>query len=212
MALNPYFRNYTYQPTQNLLNSLCIEAIKQKGIDVEYMPRTIIDYDEVLGEGEHYEFNDNIAIEMYLVNFETWGGQGDIMSKFGIQINDSAEFIVSRQRFEEELQGLRTLPQEGDMLYFPLSRSFFTITHMNYDSEFWPHGNNYIYSLKAELSDYSGENFNVANTEIIEEISLFPVNANSTFIPDDTPYLEDDIGKYRENIYIDDNEDNPYKF
>lgn len=207
--INPYFHsNYSFSNTQNLLNVLCIEAIKSHGYNVNYIPREIINYNEVLGEAEHYKFSNNYIIEMYLVNYENWGGQGDIMSKFGIQINDTANFIVSKQRFEEELGEARNLPQEGDMIYFPLSKSFFTIKHMDYDSEFWPHGNNYIYSLKTELADFSGENMDeVANTEIIDEISKFPVNSSNTFMPDDTQSFEESS-----DTYIDESEDNPYKF
>jgi hypothetical protein len=205
--LNPYFNNYLYQPTQNLLNDLVVEAIKSHGFDCHYLPRSIVNFNEILGEGENYNFSNTHVIECYLTNFENWGGQGDFMSKFGIQINDQAEFIVSRQRFEEELDGERELPQEADILYFPLSKSFFTIKHVDYDSEFWPHGNNYIYSLKCELFDMSGEIFDLSNTEIQTEIDIFPVTANSTFMPDDSEDFSDE-----EDTYIDSSEDNPYKF
>ena len=70
--LNPYFSNtYFHQPLQNLLNTFCIAAIQQKGSNFEFLPRSTINFDQVLGEGEHYEFNTEISklMKMIIHNF-----------------------------------------------------------------------------------------------------------------------------------------------
>ena len=48
---------------------------------------------------------------------------------------------------------------------------------------------------------------NLANTTVLDEISIFPVSANATFMPDDTSAFESSA-----NTYIDFSEDNPYNF
>lgn len=205
MALRPCFNNYSFANTQSLMDDLITEAIQQKGFDVNYVPREIVNYDEILGEGETYTFANNYIIEMYLENTENWGGNGDIFSKFGIQITDEATFIVSKSRFSEELSGIRTMPREGDLIYLPFSQSFLQIKKMEYDSQFWPQGQNYVWELKTELFSFSGEEFETGNTEIQTEIEKYPVSNTEMFIPTDNDEL--DIEK---DLYIDFSENNPY--
>jgi hypothetical protein len=187
------------------MDNIITEAIQQKGFDVNYIPREIVNYDEILGEGETYSFANNYIIEMYLENTETWGGNGDIFSKFGIQITDEATFVVSKSRFSEELSEVRTMPREGDLIFLPFSRSFLQIKKMEYDSQFWPQGQNYVWQLKTELFSFSGEEFETGNTYIQEEISKFPVSNTEMFMPTDNTQL--DIEK---DLYIDFSEENPY--
>ncbi len=205
MTLSRCINNYNYEGTQRLMDSLITEAIQQKGFEVNYIPREIVNYDEILGEGETYSFANNYIIEMYLENTENWGGNGDIFSKFGIQITDEATFIVSKSRFSTELTGVRTVPREGDLIYLPFSQSFLQIKKMEYDSQFWPQGQNYIWELKTELFSFSGEDFDTGNTMIQQEISKFPVSNTEMFMPHDNEQI--DIEK---DLYIDFSEDNPY--
>lgn len=205
MAINPYFNNYQYANTQNLMQNLITEAIKQKGVDLNYIPREIINYDEVLGEGSTYNFANNYIIEMYMENFENWGGAGDIFTKFGVQIQDEATFVVSKERFREVLSGVRTVPHEGDLIYLPFSQSFLQLKKLEYDSEFWPQGQNYVWQLKTELFSFSGEEFNTGNNVIQSEIARYPVSNTDLFIPHDNERLD-----IEDNFYIDFSEDNPY--
>lgn len=127
MATNPYFNNYQYANTQSLVDNLIVESIKQKGFDVNYLPREIVNYDEILGEGETYTFSNNYVIEMYMENVEQWGGTGDMFSKFGLQITDEATLVVSKSRFITVMDGIRTMPHEGDLIYLSFSQSFLQI-------------------------------------------------------------------------------------
>ena len=99
MATNVFFNNYHHSNTQNLVDNLVVESIKQKGLDVNYIPRDVISYDEILGEGGTYKFANNFIIEMIIENVEQWGGQGEIFSKFGLQLNDECTLNVSKSRF-----------------------------------------------------------------------------------------------------------------
>lgn len=205
MATNPYFNNYQYANTQSLVDNLIVESIKQKGFDVNYLPREIVNYDEILGEGATYTFSNNYVIEMYMENVEQWGGTGDMFSKFGLQITDEATLVVSKSRFMTVMDGIRTMPHEGDLIYLSFSQSFLQIKKMEYDSSFWPQGQNYVWQLKTELFTYSGEEFNTANTEIQSEIATYPVSANTSFMPDDSDELS-----LEQPLYVDFSENNPY--
>lgn len=205
--LNQFFNNYYHANTQNLMQSLVDEAIKQKGIDVYYLPRGVVDYDQIFGEGKEYYFNNSSPIEMYQVNYENWGGQGDIFGKFGIQLKNEATYIVSRRRFETEFTGLRTMPQEGDLLYFPLTRSMLQVIHVDHESVFWPAGSWYIWELRTVLYNYDGSKIDVDNAEIMEEMARFPVNDIDTTKPDDSEAFN-----LEANTLIDITENNPYGF
>jgi len=207
MAINPYVNNYNFANTQNLFNDLVIESIKFKGIDVHYLPRDIINFDEVFGEGNQYSFANTHIIEMYLTNVESWGGMGDIMSNIGILLDNEATFIVSKSRFETELSGVLTMPREGDLIYFPLTKSFFEINHVDHESEFYPAGSYYVWELKTTLYTYDGADIETSNTEIDAEIEKFPVS-NTEF----TEPSDNNTFSTFEDLYIDDTESNPYGF
>lgn len=207
MSLNQYFNNYTHSPTQNLFQDLVDESIKQKGIDIYYLPRNILNFDEIFGEGKEYAFANTTPIEMYQVNYSNWGGQGDMMSKFGIQLRNEATYIVSRRRFEQEMDPVRTMPQEGDLLYFPLTQSVMQITHCDHESVFWPAGSWYVWELRAELYNYDGSLINTDNQELQDEIANFPVNNTETTAPDDTASFNNEA-----NTLINTSETNPYNW
>lgn len=207
MSLNLNFNNYTHQPTQGLMQDLVDEAIKQKGIDIYYLPRGVVDYDQIFGEGKEYYFNNATPLEMYQVNYSNWGGQGALMSKFGIQLRNEATYIVSRRRFEAEFSSVRTMPQEGDLLYFPLTQSILQITNCDHESIFWPMGNWYIWELRAELFNYDGSLITANNSQLQSEISNFPVNDTETTPPDDSA-----VFVAESNTLIDRTETNPYGF
>jgi hypothetical protein len=205
MATNPYFNNYQYANTQSLVDNLIVESIKQKGFDVNYLPREIVNYDEILGEGETYTFSNNYVIEMYMENVEQWGGTGDMFSKFGLQITDEATLVVSKSRFITVMDGIRTMPHEGDLIYLSFSQSFLQIKKMEYDSSFWPQGQNYVWQLKTELFSFSGEEFATGNTTIQNEIARYPVSNTEMFMPTDNEELDAE-----ELLYTNNDENNPY--
>ena len=101
MATNKYFRPFTYGREQDTAEDLIIESIKIYGIDVKYMPRTIVGPDTLLGEDPLSEFNDAIDIEMYIKNTQQFEGEGDFLSKFNLEIRDQITFVMARKRWEQ---------------------------------------------------------------------------------------------------------------
>ena len=211
MSTSTYF-NQAYANTQILYDNLVVEMIKNRGLDVYYIPQTPINYDEILGEGEQYVYSNDKQIEMYCMNYYgPWDNYNNIFSKFGVEFSDSVKFVVSRTRFEEEFEGIINLPREKDIIYFPLLRNFMQVTEVVYDSVSLPISKFYVYELKTSIWTYNGELFsNISNPEILSEIAKFPVGATDTelTIPFDNPELE-----IERPIVIDDlTENNPYKF
>jgi hypothetical protein len=101
MATNKYFRPFTFGRQQDLAEDLIVQSIKIYGIDVKYMPRTLVNPDALLGEDVSSAFNDAIDIEMYIKNTQGFEGEGDFLSKFNLEIRDSITFVMARKRWEQ---------------------------------------------------------------------------------------------------------------
>jgi hypothetical protein len=101
MATNKYFRPFTFGRQQDLAEDLIVQSIKIYGIDVKYMPRTLVNPDALLGEDASSAFNDAIDIEMYIKNTQGFEGEGDFLSKFNLEIRDSITFVMARKRWEQ---------------------------------------------------------------------------------------------------------------
>lgn len=99
MATNKYFKPFTYTREQDVADDLIVEAIKIYGIDVKYLPRTIVSEDILLGEDRLSTFNNAVDIEMYVKNTQGFEGEGDFLSKFDLQIRDQITFTVARKRW-----------------------------------------------------------------------------------------------------------------
>lgn len=175
MATNFYFQSGTNIGTTNeqrLVEDLIIEAIQIKGHDIYYMPRTTVTPDHILGEDIMSKFTQVYPIEMYLNNVQGWEGDGELMSKFGIQVTDQATFVVSKRRWEDAVASQATSlqlplrPAEGDLLYFAKTKAFFEIKYVNHLDPFFQIGKFYVYSLQCELYQYSSETIDTGNAEI----------------------------------------------
>ena len=118
MATNAYFKNFTYGREQDLIEDLTIEAIKVYGHDVKYMPRTIIDLDHLYGEDTLSKFDEAIDIEMYIKNVEGFEGEGDLLSRFGLEIRDQITFTVARRRFDQAITSPKIMTEVGYNLIF----------------------------------------------------------------------------------------------
>ena len=169
MATNPYF-SQSVKSEQNVYEDIIIESLNMYGQDVYYLPRDIINEDQVLNEVTS-RFNSSYKIEMYIENLEGFDGEGDLFSKFGVEIRDQATFIVSRRRWDQtikrydnEISAVR--PLEGDVLYIPFSQKLFEITHVEHEQPFYQLTNLPTYKLRCELFEFSSEEFETNVTEI----------------------------------------------
>jgi len=84
--LNPFFLQGS-SSEQRLVQDLINEQLRMYGQDVVYMPRNIIAEKTIIKEAILSKFDDSFRIEAYLSNFNGFGGQGDILSKFWRKID-----------------------------------------------------------------------------------------------------------------------------
>ena len=166
MARNPYFKDYSGE--QNVVEDLTIETIKAMGRDMVYIPRTLVDEDKLFGEDTQSKFDDGYQLEMYIASVDGFEGEGDILSKFGIEIRDKMQLIVSRKRFEETVGIYEeiTRPREGDLIYFPLSKTLFEINFVEHENPFYQLGKLFTYRLSCEVFTYSQEEIDTGYTDI----------------------------------------------
>jgi hypothetical protein len=168
MALNAHFNqggglNSTgYSLEQQLVENLYIEAVKIYGFDVYYIPRTLVDIDTIFTEDALSKFTSAHPIEMYLQSVDGFEGEGDFLSKFGVEIRDRASFVVVKSRWTTEVDNNASLivegrPNEGDLLYFPLTGGIFEITFVEHENIFYQVNNIYTYRLDVERFVYSSE-------------------------------------------------------
>lgn len=167
---NPYFR-YDIKSEQNLYEDIIIESLKIYGQDVYYLPRDIINEDKILGEDVPSRFNSSYKIEMYIENTEGFDGEGDLFTRFGIEIRDQASLVVSRRRWDSVVRSYDNdinapRPAEGDLLYIPFSHKLFQIMHVEHEQPFFQVTNLPIYKLRCELFEYNDQDFDTGIEEI----------------------------------------------
>lgn len=173
MATNHYF-SQKVKSEQNLYEDIIIESLKIYGQDIYYLPRDIVNEDKILGEDVPSRFNSAYKVEMYIENTEGFDGEGDLFTKFGVEIRDQATFIVSRKRwnqtvsrYDNEINSAR--PREGDVIYLPLSNSMFQIMAVEHEQPFYQISNLPTYKLRCELFEYSNEDLDT-DIEAIDDI------------------------------------------
>jgi len=173
MATNQYFNLHgTNTPEQRLIENLNIEAIKTFGIDVHYCPRTLNDEDTLMGEDNTASYNSAHTIEMYIKSVDGFEGEGDFISKFGLQIKDQVTFTVARRRWAElnvQGDGRADAPHEGDLIYFPTVSALFQILFVEDESVFYQTGGLQVYDLLCEMFTYSDQKLDTG-IEVIDAI------------------------------------------
>jgi hypothetical protein len=163
--LNPYFLQGSASE-QRLIQDLINEQLKMYGQDVVYLPRKIYNKKTVLREITASKFDDAFRLEAYLINYEGFGGGGDILSKFGVKTTDEVTFVISKEKYEDFISPflsndsnieLSSRPQEGDLIYFPLDNTIFEIKYVEGKKPFYQLNNLYIYELRCEVMDFEAD-------------------------------------------------------
>jgi len=174
MVLNPYFQQGS-KSEQNLVQSLINEQLKIYGVDVHFMPRTYVSSDSVLREVSASSFKDAYPIEAYIDNFDGYGDNPTLLSKFGIESTNEVTLIISKERFENYISPLMknesniklsTRPKEGDLIYFPFGDRLFEIKYVEHEKPFYQLKNTYVYELRCELFRYEDEVIDTGVDEI----------------------------------------------
>ena len=165
MALNPFFLQGS-QSEQRLTQDLINEHLKIFGVEVTYIPRKFVRKQTIIKEVQSSAFDDNFLLEAYVNTFEGYGGQGDIMTKFGVSLRDELTVTISKERFEDFISPflsadddyeLASRPREGDIIFFPLGARLFEVKFVEHEDPFYQLGKNYVYQLKCELFEYEDE-------------------------------------------------------
>ena len=170
MPRNVYF-SQAVKSEQNLYEDLIIESLKIFGQDVYYIPRTLVNRDNIMGEDIGSKFDDAYLIEAYIENVDGFEGAGDLYNKFGLEIRDEATFIISRRQWNSlvgfwnnELEDPK--PQEGDLLFMPMSNTFFEIMFVEDEQPFYQLSNLPVFKLQCSLFEYNDEQFETGVSEI----------------------------------------------
>jgi hypothetical protein len=197
MAINRYFQNGTRQE-QNLYENLIIEAIKIYGQDFYYIPRKIVKRDLVLNEDLISEFEKALKIEMYLESVDGYEGDGQLLSKFGLEARDAITLVVSNLRWNQLVgkygyAANSVRPTEGDLIYFPMMNHLFEITFVEDKKPFRQLKDFPIFRLSCHLFEYESQKLNtgvaaIDKLETIDGDALVFTYGNNTgsFIPGET--------------------------
>ena len=179
---NVYFTQGTINE-QRLMEDMIIESLHIYGQELFYIPRTLVSKDNILGEDRLSEFKSLFPIEMYFENVDSFDGQGAFLQKFGLMMEQSATLVVARRRWEQLVGRYRqtTLPNrpnEGDLLYFPLTGGLFEIKFVKHQDPFYQLGKLYVYKLQVELYQYSSERIDTGVPEVdaFETLKTFSTN------------------------------------
>lgn len=185
MPVNGYFNNF---PSQNrlgnehsLLEDVIVESIQIMGHNCYYIPReSLDDMDMIFGEATKVKFNNAYLIEAYIANTEGFEGDGDFFSKFGLEIRDTSNFIISRRSFAKQVPtALRERPQEGDLVWVPLLHRMFEIKFIEKKLMFYSLGNRhpFVYEMRCEDFRFSQEQFETGIEEIdqVEEENAYTI-------------------------------------
>ena len=169
MATNTFFNNYSQVQEQSLIDDLVIESIRQYGVDVIYMSRAIKGRDKIFNEDDFPEYNEVYGFEVFVKNMEGFEGEGDFLSKFGLEIRDTLTLTVANRTFEryvtrEVVDIVR--PREGDLIYFPLNEKIFEIKYVEHESIFYQMGQTQVFDMQCELLEYSNQRFNTGHPSI----------------------------------------------
>ena len=165
MATNHYFQGGTgigNSSEKRLYEDLIIEGLKIYGQDCYYLPRTLVNRDLILGEDTLSKFDDSYLLEMYMETTEGFAGEQEIINKFGLEIREDTTFIISKRRWQNQVDSAHTMivegrPNEGDIIYMPLMNSFFEIQFVQDQEPFFQLGQLPVYKLRCTRWEYSNE-------------------------------------------------------
>ena len=195
MPTNVYFDTGTTSE-QRLYEDLIIEQLKMYGQDVYYLPRKLANKDTIFGEDPASSFDDSYIIEMYVNNTDGFMGEQEIIKKFGLELRDDIKFTVSKLRWEtlisnnSDLQNT-TRPNEGDLVYFPTTKSFFEIQFVEHEAPFYQQSALPVYQLSCTKWEYASERLDTGITTIdATEDALSTDTMNFQFT------LENEVGSF----------------
>ena len=177
MALNPFFTQGT-RNEQSLLQSLNNEMIKIYGVECYYIPRKYLTTNTIIKEVVQSKFDDAYPLEAYVNNYDVYQGNGRILSKFGVEVQDDINLVITRERFETYIKPLirnetgiklSSRPKEGDLIWFPLDDRLYEIKFVEHAKPFYQLKELYVYELQCEVFRYEDETIDTGVGTIDDE-------------------------------------------
>lgn len=159
---NPYFNNFYDTAEQDLAESLVIEAIAMYGHECNYLPKTLVNYDDVYGEDTISTYSTHYELDFYIKSYDNYRGDGVFLSKFNLEIRDVLMVTIAIKTFRDTVtadDATITRPREGDLVYVPMDGRLYNITFVNKTPVFYQFGKIQFYDLTLELFEYSSERF-----------------------------------------------------
>lgn len=193
--MNQYFNHYTAPNEQTLADGLVRESIQIMGIEVFYIPRTQDNVDYLFNEDPSKYYNTFKTIPAYPEFINDFDGDDSIMTMFGREFQQSGLIVISRSEFASIFGTVDTpdpVPQNGDLIYFPIVDAILEIIYVENDSVFYQNGKNYIYSLRVQKFTYSHEDITTGIDQLDQAVK-------DDLATDDTLGLDVDVfGKNNE--------------
>lgn len=168
---------------------MAVEAIQIYGIDVNYIPRVLNNYDELMGEDAISTYSAYHVIDMYIRSYDGFTGDGQFFSMHGLEIRDELTLSVAIRTFNSIVGAAFGRPKEGDLVHFPLGDGIFVIKNVNVRPIFYAHGALQAYDLICEMFEYSGERLStgIVAVDSLQTKQSTDVIANPTMDLDQTP-------------------------
>lgn len=193
-----YFRNYSNPSEQNLIRNLTDEVINIHGMEVFYVPRRQLNTDEVMVDDKLSEFYNSYPLTVYLKNAEGFGGPGNFLTQFGLELRNQITLSISRRIFEQEvgqrddayritkayMGSVLTRPKEGDLIYLPMNEKIYQIRYVDPEAQFYPLGTLLTFDLSCEQFNFNNELYNTGNPAIDNIFDQLSINQQT---PTNTP-------------------------
>ena len=190
MATRSAFTHNTSTIEQDLVQNMVDEVIQIVGFDLKYLPRTRNNIDTLFDDAERESFSTAFTLEMYFGQdtIQGFGGGGDVIGRFGLEILDTCQLVCSVKRFADVITAADSniiRPKEGDLIYIPLSSQIYEISFTEDMIPFFQLGKNYVWQMETSLFRYGQEDLSTGITEVDAVESQADTFTQSTAIETD---------------------------
>lgn len=176
-----HFRQYSTFGEQQLAEELMDECVNIHGVEVYYIPRVQINTDTIMPDSILSKFYNAYPITAYIKNIEGFGGQGDFLTQFGLELKDQITFLITRKAFKKNVFDRDKLfqftgrtwsdepilrPREGDIIYLPMNQKMYSIRYVEHEIPFYQFGKLQAFDLQSELYTPNNELYDTGVPEI----------------------------------------------
>lgn len=182
-----YFNNYNSTAEQRVVEDLIVESIKIMGTDAYYLPNdNDLARDILFGEDPVKKFKSAFPVEFYLSTALEYTGEREFFSKFGLEIKNNVNVIISKRSFSQRVpQNIFTRPREGDLIYVPFlngTGELYEIKFVDQTKDFFTLGRKipFFYELQLEKFKYSQEIIDTGVEDIDDAVtqSAYTIDLN----------------------------------